>query len=57
MPTELTGSPQALGLALPATDGERASVYPNAEKAAATRRAYSSLRKNRRIEALSGLTG
>ena len=40
MPTELTGSPQALGLALPATDGERASVYPNAEKAAATRRAY-----------------
>jgi site-specific recombinase XerD len=40
MSTALTLSPQALGVVIPATDAERAHSYANAEKAAATRRAY-----------------
>jgi hypothetical protein len=40
MSTALTVSGGAPGLALPAADAERARSYANAEKAAATRRAY-----------------
>ena len=40
MSTVLTVSPQAPGLPIPAADAERAQGYANAEKAAATRRAY-----------------
>ena len=40
MSTALTVFPHAEGLAVPAADGERARNYANAEKAAATRRAY-----------------
>src|SRR5689334_18272609 len=40
MSTALTVSRDASGLVLPAADAERARGYANAEKAAATRRAY-----------------
>jgi hypothetical protein len=40
MSTALTISPPASALAVPAADAEQARNYANAEKAAATRRAY-----------------